>query len=291
MGSGVCAVVVAYNPDRAMNELLVSVMQQVSAMVVIDNTPPETKQQSIVLPDALGARALLIENPKNLGVGVALNQGLKQALAWQCDWLLTLDQDSKCHFDMVETLLHVATSTKVLPMVVGSNYLDPRNGTTKVPAGGAGECLDQKTVITSGSLVNVRFAEAIGRFREDYFIDQLDHEFCLRVRASGGRVVITRKPVMEHSVGEVGGVWFPFLGHLPNHPPVRKYYVARNSLVTIASYWRTDAQWCMRRLVRLFLGFLLMATLERQRLQKLKSFIAGVVDALAGRMGSGRRAE
>jgi rhamnosyltransferase len=86
-------------------------------------------------------------------------------------------------------------------------------------------------------------------------------------------------------VGEAGGVRLPFLGTLPNHPPLRKYYIARNSLVTIREYWRDEPGWCLRRLVRLLLGLLLMGLLERNRLGKMRAFLAGVMDAMGSRTG------
>lgn len=279
------AVIIAYHPDTEFKTRLMDLLPQVSLLVVVDNTPAEARRHSIELPPGIGRKILLIENHENLGVGTALNQGLNEALNRGCDWLLTLDQDSHCYPDMVNTLLGVKAACTSPPAVIGGNYLDTRNGKTKVPVGAEDEFLDQKTVITSGCLVDARFAQSIGGFREDYFIDQLDHEFCLRVRAHGGRVVISRRPVMEHSVGEAGGTWLPFLGRLPNHSPSRKYYVARNSMVTIATYWRSEPGWCLRRLVRLFLGLLLMATLECQRVAKSRAFAAGVRDAILGRMG------
>jgi rhamnosyltransferase len=286
--ANVCAVIVAFHPDNEFKSRLADLLHQVNALVVVDNTPAEARQHSIALPPAVGKQVLLIENRDNLGVATALNQGLRQALEWGCDWLLTLDQDSRCYPDMVQTLLNVKATCVPPSVVIGGNYLDTRNGKTKVPVGEDGEFLEQKTVITSGCLVDARFALAIGGFREDYFIDQLDHEYCLRVRANGGRVVISRKPVMTHSVGEADGVWLPLLGYLPNHSPLRKYYVARNSLVTIASYWRRESDWCLRRGGRLFLGLFLMALLEDQRWAKVRAFLAGVADAMVGRMGGCR---
>ena len=235
MTTKVCAVVVAFHPDDEFESRLIDVLPQISALVVVDNTPAEVRRHSIVMPVEGNKPVCLIENTDNLGVAAALNQGLKQALEWNCGWLLTLDQDSHCYPDMVRTLLHVHAACVPPPVVIGGNYLDTRNDKTKVSAGADGEFLDQKTVITSGCLVDARFAQRIGGFREDYFIDQLDHEFCLRARSHGGKVVISRKPVMTHSVGEAGGAWLPLLGYLPNHSPLRKYYVARNSLVTISA--------------------------------------------------------
>lgn len=281
----VCAVVVAFHPDADFQDRLKILQPQVDALLVIDNTPPLERRSSIEVAADANLQACVIENTDNIGVAAALNQGLDYALQQGCEWLLTLDQDSLCHEDMVSTLLAVKVACEPPPAVIGSNYYDARNRVAKVPAGIGAEYLDQKTVITSGSLVNVGFARSIGGFREDYFIDQLDHEFCLRSRAHGGRVVISRKPVMDHSVGEASGARLPLLGQLPGHSPLRKYYIARNSLVTIAAHWRSEPDWCMRRALRLALGLCLMVVLERQRLPKVRAFFAGVADALAGRMG------
>jgi rhamnosyltransferase len=281
----VCAVIVAYFPDEAFSTRLRSVLPQVARVVVIDNTPEEGAARR--LESALHGlpQVHVIPNRANLGISAALNQGLHHAVNTGCKWALTLDQDTECFPDMVNTLLGVSEACTPTPAVVGGNYLDPRSRHPKVVIGEAGAFLVQKTVITSGSLVDARLALAIGGFREDYFIDQVDHEFCLRVRAHGHQVVISRQPVMAHSVGESGGVWMPWLGVLPNHPPVRKYYIARNTVVTVKAYWRREPQWCLRRLARLLLGLGGMAFLEKQGFAKVRAFADGIADGLRGRMG------
>jgi rhamnosyltransferase len=281
----VCAVVVAYFPDEDFAERLTSLLSQVGALVVVDNTPAPGYAQQLMGLRKSGGQIRLIENHRNAGIAAALNQGLEHALQTGCKWLLTLDQDTRCYSDMVATLLHVHETCDPKAAVIGGNYFDAQNHQLKVPADGETECLEQKTVITSGSLVDVSVAQAVGGFREDYFIDQVDHEFCLRVRAHGYRVVISCKPVMEHSVGGPGGAWMPLLGILPNHPPLRKYYIARNTVVTVADYWRREPYWCLRRTVRLLLGLLLMSTLEKQRLAKIRAFAAGFMDGVRRRMG------
>jgi rhamnosyltransferase len=281
----VCAVVVAYFPDETFSARIRDLLPQVARVVIVDNTPEEDAARG--LENALHGlpQVHLISNEANLGISVALNQGLHYAVNAGCKWALTLDQDTQCFPDMVSTLLKVSQACTPMPAVVGGNYLDPRSRNPKVAISEAGAFLPQKTVITSGSLVDARLALAIGGFREDYFIDQVDHEFCLRARAHGHQVVISRKPVMAHSVGESGGVRMPWLGTLPNHPPVRKYYIARNTVVTVKAYWRREPQWCLRRLARLLLGLGGMAFLEKQGFAKVSAFAGGIADGLRGRMG------
>ena len=289
MPDSVCAIVVTYFPDEGFDARLRSLLAQVSRVVVVDNTPQECEVPR--LKQRLGslAQVHVIDNHANLGIAAALNQGLQYALDAGYGWVVTLDQDTKCFPDMVHTLLAVAKACKPAPAVVGGNYVDARSNQTKVPVGDTEDFLAQKTVITSGSLVDVRLAVDMGGFREDYFIDQVDHEFCLRARARGRQVVISCKPVMSHSVGRPGGARVPFLGVLPNHPPVRKYYIARNTVVTLMAYWRREPEWCLRRLVRLLLGLGEMALLEDEGFRKARAFAGGVVDGLRGRMGPCRR--
>jgi len=282
----VCAVVVAYFPDADLERRLALVLPQVDALLVVDNTPEGGCSRRLA---ALDARLQVVENRANLGVGAALNAGLEHAQGRGCRWLLTLDQDTQVYPDMVETLRRAAAACTPPPAIVGGNYLDPRSGATEVPPAEEG-VVERVTVITSGSLIDVATARAIGGFRADYFIDQLDHEFCLRARARGGRVAISRKPVMAHSVGGPAGAYVPLWGPFPNHGPLRKYYITRNSLVTIAAYARREPDWCARRLARLLLGLGLMAVLEKRRFEKVRAFFAGAVDALRGRMGPCPRA-
>ena len=281
--TNVCAVVVAYFPDEGFEARLQTILPQVARLVVVDNTPDVVSLSSDMVA-AWGGQIHCIANHANKGVAAALNQGLEYALQQGYPWLLTLDQDTQCYPDMVAILGDVYQVCRPKPAVIGSNYLDPRSNKPKVPLQGSA-CIDQKTVITSGTMVNTKVALLIGKFREDYFIDQVDHEFCLRVRANDHRVVISRKPVMDHSVGAAGGVRLPLLGVLPNHPPLRKYYIARNSVATVAKYWRSEPGWCLIRSMRLLLGLLLMATLEEQRVAKVRAFAAGIMDGVRGSMG------
>lgn len=281
--------VVAFFPGNDFEQWLRMVLPQVAAVVVVDNTPGGADGHRLAAFRADEARVHLIENHENAGVAAALNQGVDYALGLNCPWVLTLDQDTQCDPDMVASLMRVYAACAPKPAVIGGNYFDPRKGGWVVDAGPEGAHQERKTVITSGSLVNAGLARAVGGFREDFFIDQVDHEFCLRVRSHGCRVVISRKPVMTHSVGGAGGARIPFLGVLPDHPPLRKYYIARNTVAIVAAYWRREPGWCLRRSVRLLLGLLLMATLEKHRFAKVRAFAAGVMDGVSGRMGPCRR--
>ncbi|BBJ00032.1 glycosyl transferase [Ferrigenium kumadai] len=258
-------------------------------MVVVDNTPEEDRILGLKEFYGNDARISVIENPANVGIAAALNQGLAFALEYGYEWIITLDQDTKCYPNMVQTLLQVYEACGAKPAVIGGNYYDLRKGRLRLPAG-EGLFLEQKAVITAGSLINTSLARAIGGFREDYFIDQVDHEFCLRARANGYRVFISRIPVMEHGIGGADSPLIPLLGIvLPDHSPLRKYYIVRNTLVGVMDYWRHEPLWCLHRLARLLFELASIVVLQKDRFSKLHAFAAGVMDGMLGRMGPCRR--
>ena len=218
--NAVCAVIVTYYPDSRLAELIASIRPQVELLLIVDNSPVAHSHILDFVDSNCLENTLLIKNETNLGLGAALNMGLEGALRHKCKWLLTLDQDTTCYPHMVQTLLRVYRACDTKPAVIGSNYFDPRNGNSEAPISGSGNYFFRKTVITSGSLIDLSCARSLGPFRADYFIDQIDHEYCLRARRHCMPVMISREVLMEHSVGNADGVRIPILGQLPNHPPM-----------------------------------------------------------------------
>lgn len=281
----ICAVVTAYFPDLGFEQRIASVLPQVDVLVVVDNTPGGACKNRLRPLSIQTHRLTVIEMGDNKGIAAALNKGLEFAITSGCNLMISLDQDTHCYPDLVSTLISARAEVAPYIAVIGGNYFDARNGKFKIPEQGHQNWLKQKTVITSGCLINTAVAAKVGGFREDYFIDQVDHEFCLRLRSNGYGIAITRQPIMAHSVGEANGPRLPLLGTLPGQSPVRKYYVARNSLVTVAAYLRTDPLWCVIRFCRLVMGLLLTLMFEKNGSIKARAFLLGCLDAARYRMG------
>jgi rhamnosyltransferase len=77
----------------------------------------------------------------------------------------------------------------------------------------------------------------LGPFRDDLFIDQVDHEYCLRAHRNGYDVVQVGDAVIEHTLGDrtvhsVGGL--PVV--TSNHSALRRYYITRNRLMVARQY-------------------------------------------------------
>jgi rhamnosyltransferase len=87
--------------------------------------------------------------------------------------------------------------------------------------------------ISSGSLYRVAALQEIGGFREEYFIDFVDHECHLRLRRAGWSIWWDRESTLYHKLGKLQkmtkeGLWI-------EHAPFRYYYMARNMT---EGYWR-----------------------------------------------------
>lgn len=278
----VCAVVVTYHPDPGFPDRLARIRPQVGRVVVVDNgsSPPARE----MLRNAAGPDVDLILNDINLGVATALNQGVGHARDRSYRWTLTLDQDSVVEPFLVEALLEAydAFPARDLVAVVGSNYFDEKRGKTfKRESPAFPPYLEQTTVITSGSLISVDAYGRIGPFRDDFFIDHVDDEYCLRAQAMGCKVILCRRPVIRHSIG--GAVGKRILGRTvwsSNHSTVRRYYMARNFLWVARKYFSYRPGWVALHAFRHAGFLLLMVLLEKERWGKIESSARGIRDGL-----------
>lgn len=284
----VCAVVVTFHPDAGFPDRLARVRSQVGRVVVVDNgSPPPVRE--MLRNAAAGTDVELILNDANLGVATALNQGVGRARDRSFRWALTLDQDSFVEPFLVEALLEAYNGypAREKVAVVGSNYFDEERRRTLVPELPAQPpCLEQKTVITSGTLLSLAAFDRIGPFRDDFFIDHVDDEYCLRAWAMGYKVILCRRSVIRHPIGAARP--FRLFGRKlwsSNHAAARRYYMARNFAVLGREYLRSEPGWVLHRFARHAGFFMLMALFEDRRAEKTRCAWRGLRDALRGTMG------
>lgn len=281
-----CAIVVTYNPDVEFGVRVGQVSAQFPRVIIIDNGS-ETESCKTLLKLVDDSKLKIVCNPTNLGIAEALNQGIAQALLEGFDWGVTLDQDTQVFPDLLETLIDVHTRTRLESVIVGGNYRNINKQKNFIDCdAGTKPFRDCKTLITAGTLIPLRMARRIGGFRADYFIDSVDHEFCLRARANGFRIVISCKPVMSQNIGSgiVNASVFSRFASF-NHAPVRKYYIARNTLVTARDYFFREPVWACRQVWRLLSDFASIILFENGKRRKIKAFMMGIAHGLVRKMG------
>jgi rhamnosyltransferase len=280
----IAAVVVTYHPDELFPERMERLAQQVDSRIIVDNHSG-ARAVAMLRGIASRQRAKLLLNPENLGIAAALNIGVETAIADGYEWALLLDQDTVVGEDIVETLAKVYEdfADKEKLALIGSNHTDPISGRVFVPFGwdDHGSWQEVKAAITSGSLISLRIYHAIGPFREEFFIDCVDIEYCLRARARGFKVIMARKPLMQHSIGTVTMHKLPWKSvGASNHSPVRRYYMTRNQLVLAREYLWKEPVWTVSTLYAHLKSTIAVCFLEQDILRKLQYTALGIVDGL-----------
>jgi len=290
---GVCAVLVTYHPDGGFPARLSRLVPQVGSAVIIDNGSAD---DDLTMLRELSTRPslTLMCNFENLGIAQALNIGVRHALAAGYSWALLLDQDTQVDPDMVERLLttHGSCPTPDRVAIVGSHFRDTHGMSTEpLRLGARGETWEEvESVITSGSLLSLPAYSAIGPFRDEFFIDYVDTEFCIRARAAGYLVVQTLQPLMSHTVGAPTPhkmLWAT--KWTTNHSADRRYYIARNNTVLLREYGTSGGgSWQMKSLSRCFRLCKRIAFYEQDKLRKILAVVQGWWDGMRGNMGPRR---
>ncbi len=287
--ASICAVLVSFHPDPGLAARVSRILAQVGALVIVDNGSGEAEVRMLTQLSA-DPKISLELNRQNLGVARALNIGVRRARALGYDWVLLLDQDSVPDADMVDELIaaHASFPDPARLAVLGAGFRDVHDPDSGASGGEPGpRWVEAESVITSGSLLGLATLDRIGAFREEFFIDYVDSEYCFRARAKGYRVVRTRKPLMSHAIG--ASTRHAILGirkWTSNHSADRRYYMARNDTVMLKEFgnlrWGT---WALKSLGRRVRTCKRIALYEDRKLSKIAAVTHGWWDGVRGTLG------
>jgi rhamnosyltransferase len=289
----VCAVMVTYRPDAELPIRLRSISGQVARVVIVDNGSADA-ELAMLREIAADPAVVLVLNSENLGLACALNIGIQRAVALGYSWALLLDQDSRVEHDMVTTLMAVY---KDFPdrdnvAIIGSGFRERHRRSPKAARfESSGDEWDEvKEVITSGSLLPLKAFANIGPFREEFFIDYVDSEYCTRAAAKGYRTLKTRRPLMSHSIGRPTQhrlLWMK--KWTSNHSADRRYYIARNHTVMVRESGKYRfGSWALLGLMSCVTPLKRIALYERSKGRKIAAVFQGWWDGVQGNMGPRR---
>jgi rhamnosyltransferase len=285
----VCAILVTYHPDRDFPGRISRLLGQVEALIIVDNGSNDSELK--MLRDLSSSTLIVLQlNFDNLGVARALNIGIRRAVTLGFEWALLLDQDSRVDENMVQTLftVHASFPHRDRLAVIGSGFLDVNRQAHVVSEEVHEESWEEvESVITSGSLLPLSNHALIGPFREEFFIDYVDSEYCFRARAKGFRVIKTRKPLMSHAIGaatEHSVLWMS--KWTSNHSADRRYYIARNDTVMLREYGNYAlGLWALKSLSRRLRSCKRIALYEKMKASKIIAVAEGWWDGVRGHLG------
>lgn len=285
------AVITAYQPDDALAALCEAVVRQVDAVVVVDDGSPEPDER--VLDRCRASGAVVLRHRTNLGVGAALNTGVRWVLTHLDGddvYVLTLDQDSMPPAGYVAALLVAAAEARASGVLVG--MVGPgRTGRVRPAAGRrTGGVVLSREPIQSGLLVPRATFDRFGLFAEKLFIDGVDTEFYLRAATRGAAAIVAPGLRLEHQLGRVHEVRLPGpvgpdVIPLVHAQPYRYYYIARNRVLLVRRYWRRAPSWAFTAILRDVRHLLLTTALVPGRRARLSHTVAGLRDGIRGVVG------
>jgi rhamnosyltransferase len=295
------ALIVTHHPAHEFFAGLPILLAQFDRVLIVDNASAE--ETRLMLRQAAAQfeaqHLTILFNFENRGIASALNQGFRWALDQGYEHLFVLDQDSRPASNMTRELLQVyeAHPRRERIAIIAPRIVDELTGETAPVVRWHGFQLRKDVpradvlenvalVITSGSLNNLSIYKKLGPFRDDFFIDYVDTEYCLRARANGFEIVLASQAVLYHRLGDQRMKHISKLTLRPTfHSPRRWYYMHRNRIRMAGMYFLRFPNWVIYDLFVGIYAFLKMLAYEDHKLQKIWAVFLGVFDGITNRMG------
>jgi rhamnosyltransferase len=293
MKSSTAAIVVTFYPPRDFYEHLVSsVIPQVDRVIVVDNTPTPSE----VLQSIHDERVILLSNKSNIGLAQAQNLGISLAISMGYEWVLLLDQDSRPAPDFMDSMQdHYNSLTpgeKENLLMLAPNICDKlggffypriirsRFGFKRIHCEHGKVIRNALIAISSGSLIPVRSFQRIGFMDDDFFIDYVDNDFCLRGISRGLTIHIVCNALLFHRLGNVRKTYS--LGRLvvrsSFHEPARRYFIYRNRIRVWKRYFKKVPEFVLYDFMALAYDLVRIAFMEDNPREKLKAAFKGMID-------------
>jgi len=233
-----CGVIVLYNPDENVIGNIASYNDNLGRLYVIDNS--EIPNYELTTLIKLNAKVSYYSFTDNLGIAKALNIACDMARKDGFCYILTMDQDSKFvgadFFELVNKNLEPEIG------IYAASFTNEYDRWVKTYNN---EFDEIHFVITSGNIVNLAAWAQVHGFEEKLFIDEVDHDFCVKLRLNGYKVLTSKRVLLNHKIGIDIKIGRP----IQTHAPIRHYYMTRNILFIIKKYILTDFTLAFNRFI------------------------------------------
>lgn len=266
----ICGVVVLYNPDKNINKRINSYINKIDKLYLIDNSDDDNSKMFIK-----NRKICYICNKKNVGIAKALNIAAKKAFSLKYDWLLTMDQDSEFTDNNLDKLIEYAKKCDYIRTAVISPWHVTKENKTF-----PNERIEKVVeVMTSGNLVNLQIWKKIGGWKDWFFIDNVDIEYCMNANVNGYDVIRINDASLLHNLGNIKKkkfLWKTF--YCTNHNYLRQYYMIRNLLYLKELYYN-DFPENIKKMERGAFGRLKNIVFwESNKLKKIRGMYRGYKD-------------
>jgi len=270
-------IVILYYPKKDVITNINSYIDVLDKLIIWDNTPGGCRMN---FPNHWNIRKMGVN--ENVGIGTALNEAVRYAMVNDFTHLLTMDQDSYFIDDHCKKYIDTIIQTNQRA-IIGPNYLLNNQISFKVQD----SFINTYAPMTSGSVFPINVFEQIGLFREDFFIDHIDAEFCLRAKQNSYPIFTLPSVILVHTIGyqkkKHKFLWKTFY---PNeYSPIRSYYIIRNGLITQKLYPESKADWKGFLFYWAYKRIFFILCYEDNKYKKIKGIILGYLHGKMGKTG------
>lgn len=280
-------IVIFYYPTKEQINYIYRYIKLGLNLVIVDNSDNNIKYINI-LDIEKNNKITYIKMGKNMGIAYALNLACNLVYKKNEKYVLTMDQDSQ--FKNNDLMIFIQNSEQLLEKnydigIIGVQTRD----TDKVDnmSNERGEKFKEvDTIITSGNIVNLNLWDKIGKFDENLFIDQVDHEYCYRLRKNKYKIIQHTEIRMSHKIGNPIIKRIMFYKMISrNHSPIRRYYQIRNTLYLKKKYpeYSKNLNGIIKDYIYHLLGIIF---LEKKVTLKLYYILLGIMHYKKNRYGS-----
>lgn len=272
--SKICSGIILFNPEiERLKKSIESIYFQVTKLFLFDNCSDNINEIRSVIDSY--DNIVLCDNDVNIGIAAALNRICKTAYDNGFSWMLTLDQDTICDKNLIIELSKCINNDIgiVCPNVYYENlYRNINNKNINK------NIYEVKACMTSGSLTNLDVWKKVLGFREDFFIDYVDNDFCMKVHINGYKIIRVNNVYIYHQIGDAKTINFPFFGkkYFIVHKPFRYYYMVRNMYIFIFNYKKYIN--FIKESVKLFYLSLFGIIINDNRKEVLNNILKGIKD-------------
>ena len=269
MKKNIAGVVVLYNPGKDVVGNIQSYIDWISYLYIIDNS--ENSNSFIKEAFSGNTKVEYIYNNNNIGIAAALNIAVEKAVKSGYNFLLTMDQDSVFEEGSLKSLFMILTDSSSIGIY--SPFHKNRFFTSPPRTAGMEEVSD---VMTSGNILNLSAVSKAGKFKEEYFIDFVDVEYCFRLRKNGFKIMRVNNSFLIHNEANLSKrKFFGFSIYPSNHSDIRWYYKIRNYLYTKKEYQKYFEDYFVDKKKYVLNNILKVLFFEKRKIKKFKMMFKG----------------
>ncbi len=276
----ILAIVVLYNPD--ISEVLANINRyivEVDTLIIWLNSVINIEIKRQILDELKSYDVIFQGDGTNRGLSIALNYAVSFAKKNMYKYLMTMDQDSywiniqDYFMQIFETELNEKDIGIFGPYVITD--VSERNDTicnyNQYP----------DHVITSGTVYLTEIFDVLSGFNEEYFIDAIDEEICLRASKFGFKTKIMNKGKLLQKFGNPTKCKFLYKYiYTPNYSAFRYFYIVRNHIWLLHSDLLNKKQ--KRKVLRWYIinPFVKVLLFEDNKVKKMQSIFCAIYEGV-----------